>query len=128
MRTLEGRLVTIPNAKFSESPVENVTREPARKVVSSFGLVYDTSADKMEEAMATLRDIADAHEGVAPDPVVGFTEFGDSSMNLLFIYWIEKDADIVGTQSEVNMAVLRRFGDAGLEMAFPTRTVHTVAS
>jgi MscS family membrane protein len=128
LRTLEGRLVTIPNAKFSDSPVENVTREPGRKCATTLGLVYDTSPEKMDEAMVILRDIADSHESVSPDPVVGFTEFGDSSMNLLFIYWIEKGADIVGTQTEVNMAVLRRFSGAGLEMAFPSRTVYTVAA
>ena len=43
LKTLEGRVVTIPNAKFTGGMVENVSMEPSRKVVLNLGLVYDTA-------------------------------------------------------------------------------------
>ncbi|MDH5492233.1 MAG: mechanosensitive ion channel family protein, partial [Myxococcales bacterium] len=110
LQTLEGRMVTIPNATFSDSAVENVSEEPRRKVPMTIGLVYDTTADQMEEAIELLREIAIGQEGVAEDLVLSFSEFADSSMNITFIYYIEKDADIMGTMSQMNLQILRRFG------------------
>ncbi len=127
LRTLEGRVVTIPNAQFTDTPVENVSLEPGRKVVNNIGLTYDMTAEQMEEAMKILLEIGEANESVSPDPAIGFTEFGDSSMGILFIYWIEKDADILATKTAVNLSILRRFGERGLDMAFPTQTVYTKA-
>lgn len=124
LTTLEGRVVTIPNAQFSESAVENVTAEPGRKVSITLGLTYDMSPDQMREAMKTLDDIANSDERIDPEHRVAFTGFGDFSMNILFIYWINKDADIFDTQTDVNLAILDRFNAAGLDMAFPTQTLY----
>ena len=123
LQTLSGTVVTIPNSKFADSPVENVSAEPSRKVVLELGLTYDTSPEKMEEAMATLRAIAEANEGLEEKVVIGFTAFGDFAMTLLFIYYITKDADIVGTQTEINLEILRQFNEKALEFAFPTQTI-----
>jgi MscS family membrane protein len=124
LETLEGRIVTIPNARFSENSVENVSAEPARKVVSTIGLTYDMKASQMKEAMETLRAIAVGHGGVEDDTVlVAFTGFGDFSMNIWFAYWIRKDADILDVQTEVNLAILDEFTKKGLDMAFPTQTL-----
>jgi MscS family membrane protein len=123
IRTLEGRLVTIPNATFSGSPVENVSREPTRKKVVTLGLTYDMTADHVEKAMAILKEVAAANEGVEEEPKLGFNSFGDFSLNILLIYYIKKDADILGTETAMNLAILRQFTDAGLDFAFPTQTV-----
>ena len=124
LTTLEGRVVTIPNAQFSESAVENVTAEPGRKVSITLGLTYDMSPDQMREAMKILDDIATTDERIDPEHRVAFTGFGDFSMNILFIYWINKDADIFDVQTDVNLTILDRFNAAGLDMAFPTQTLY----
>ncbi len=126
LKTLENRIVTIPNMKFSDAPVENVSAEPSRKVVVELGLIYDTTPEQMESAMRILREIASAHGSVEENILTGFSSFGDSSMNITFIYFIEKDGDILGTQSEINMSILRRFSEEGLEFAFPTQTLYPI--
>jgi MscS family membrane protein len=50
--------------------------------------------------------------------------FGDSAMNIIF-YYIKKAADILGTQTAMNMGILAEFTRAGLDFAFPTRTLYT---
>jgi MscS family membrane protein len=125
LKTLEGRIVTIPNSKFSDSPVENVSLEPSRKVVLNLGLTYDTSPEKMERAMEILKDIAAGQEGIEENIAVSFNAFGDFAMNILFIYYIKKGGDILGVQTEMNTAILRRFNEEGLEFAFPTQTLYT---
>jgi MscS family membrane protein len=125
LETLDGTIVTMPNSRFSDTPVENVSREPSRKVLVKLGLTYDTTPDQMERAIGILKEIVAANSGLEEKVIAGFTEFGDFSMNLLFIYYIKKEADIVGAQTEVNMEILRRFTQAGLEFAFPTQTLYT---
>ena len=126
IRTLAGTLVTMPNSAFSDSAVENVTAEPSRKVTLKLGLTYDTTPEGMEQGLQILRDIVAENDDLEDNVVAGFTEYGDFAMTLLFIYYISPGADIVGAQTEVNLAILRRFSDAGLEFAFPTQTLYTI--
>ncbi len=126
LRTLAGTLVTIPNSVFSDSEVENVSEEPSRKVSLNLGLTYDTAPGSMKEAMSILREIAAGNDNLEEKVVVSFNAFGDFAMNIIFIYYIKKGADIMGTQTEINMEVLDRFNAAGLEFAFPTQTLYTI--
>jgi MscS family membrane protein len=125
LETLEGRTVTIPNSKFSDSPVENVSMEPSRKVSVNLGLTYDTTPEKMKHAMEILKEIAAGHESLEEKMILSFNAFGDFAMNILFIYYIKAGSDIMGTQSDINMAILDRFNEAGLDFAFPTQTLYT---
>jgi MscS family membrane protein len=127
LKTLEGRIVTVPNSKIAHDAVENVSSEPARKVVVNLGLTYEMDAAQVEKAMATLKELAEKHEAIEEPPVVGFNAFGDFALNILFVYWIKKGEDILATQTEMNLEILRRFSEEGLEMAFPTQTVYTIA-
>jgi MscS family membrane protein len=124
LKTLAGRTVTLPNSVFQSSPVENISSEPGRKVVSTIGLTYDMTSDNMQQAIDILNDIAASNSNLNGEHLVGFSSFGDFSMNLTFIYWIIKGSDIIATNTEINMAILTRFSEAGLEMAFPTQTVY----
>lgn len=124
IRTLEGRLVTMPNATFSETSIENVTAEPTRKVVLNLGLTYDTTPEKMEEAINTLKTlVVDFQDKIKEDHLISFNNFGDFSLGILFIYYIKPGADIFKTQSEMNLEILKRFNSKGLEFAFPTQTI-----
>ena len=123
IRTLSGTLVTVPNAKFADTPVENVSAEPSRKVVLELGLTYDMTPEQMDEALETLRAIAAANGNLEEKVVTGFTSFGDFALGILFIYYIKAGGDIVGTQTEMNLEILRQFGEKGLDMAFPTQTI-----
>ena len=123
--TLEGRTVTLPNKVFTGSPVENVSSEPTRKVVLNLGLTYDTDDKKIEQAMAILQKIVDNNEGIEEPPKIAFNQFGDFALNILFIYYIKKGADILGTQTAINLEILKQFNKSKLEFAFPSQTIFT---
>ncbi|MCK4568865.1 MAG: mechanosensitive ion channel family protein [Bacteroidales bacterium] len=127
LKTLENRIVTIPNSKFTDGMVENVSSEPHRKVVLKLGLVYETTANKIQNGMKALQTIVDENEDLEENSVISFNEFGDFSLGILFIYYIRKGADIMGVQTNVNMEIKRRFEEFDIEMAFPTQTVYTIA-
>jgi MscS family membrane protein len=124
IETLEGRRITIPNSAFSENPVENISIEPSRKVTVNLGVTYDTTPKKMEEAKAILKGITKRNKNVEEKVIVIFSDFNDSSLNIRLIYHIKKGADILGTQSDINMEILEAFNSKKIEFAFPTRTVY----
>jgi MscS family membrane protein len=125
LRTLEKRMVTIPNFKLVEALVENISEEPMRRVLIKLGLTYNTTPDKMNEAMAILKDMPNRVEDIeSKDLVVAFTDFTDYSLVITFVYFIKKPADVMETPSRVNTEILRAFNEAGLQFAFPTQTVY----
>lgn len=126
LKTMEGRVVTMPNAKFADTAVENISWEPSRKVNQTLGLTYDTTPEKMQQAMDILSEISRDTPQVEEKVVIAFNEFGAFSMNILYIYYIAKGGDIMGTQTAVNMEILKRFNAAGLEFAFPTQTLYNI--
>ena len=126
LRTLAGRVVIIPNFKFTDSFVENVTDEPTRKIALTLGLTYDMSPDQVEQGMGILKDIVNGMgDTLEPDPTVWFESFGDFSLNIKMVYFIRKEGHVAHSQGEVNMEILKRFNAAGLDFAFPTQTLLT---
>ncbi|WP_027395118.1 mechanosensitive ion channel family protein [Aquimarina latercula] len=127
IRTLNGTLVTIPNAKFIHNSVENVALELNRKVTLKLGLTYDTNAEGIETAMNILKDIIKENlDNVTEEPVVFFENFGDFSLIINFIYYIKKEADIPSTQNKINLEILKRYEKAALDFAFPTQTIYNI--
>lgn len=125
MRNYDKRIITIPNYKISDASIVNISVEPMRRVVMKIGLTYDTTSEKMTEAMNILRNIPSKVQYVSPkDLVVNFSDFTDSALVITFIYFIEKKGDIGGTTSNVNMEVLASFNKTGLNFAFPSQTLY----
>ena len=125
LKTLEGREVTIPNAVFTNNAVENVSREPSRKVILKLGLVYDAGNEGVERAIKLLENIIQNNNNTEGKTLISFDEFGDFSLNIIFIYYIKKDSDIMKTPTEINLAILKEFTENKLEFAFPTKTIYT---
>ncbi|GIV34357.1 MAG: transporter [Chitinophagales bacterium] len=129
IRTLPGTLITIPNARFSESAIDNISQEPARRIKVTLGLTYDTSPEKIQRAMQLLREISQEHDHLIDHQrtVVYFANFGAYSLDITMFYFIRKESDIMETQSVINQRILKVFNDNGLEFAFPTQTVYKKA-
>jgi len=127
IRTFPATLVSIPNKTVADATIDNWSKMPKRRVYQLVGVTYGTSADQMEQAVAAIREIVENDEGVDKGfIVVRFTEFADSSLNIL-VYYFTKDvafADHVATKERINLAIMRKLSDMGLSIAFPTRTVH----
>jgi MscS family membrane protein len=119
--TLENRLLTIPNNQLVDAAIENVSSEPSRKVSSVLGLTYQTSPEKMKIALDILKNISQNVPGVSKRNIVAsFTEFSASSLNITFVYYIKKDADIYDTTNAANLYILKSFNDNNLDFAYQT--------
>ena len=141
IRTADGHTITIPNKKTADSAIVNISRRPSTRQTFNFGLVYETTPAQMEKAMAILREIFTGYQGYNPEfPArVGFFEYQDSALILRVIAWHHRfDAggkpalpdywDYFNWLNQMNLGVLRRFNEAGLVFAYPTRTTYLASS
>lgn len=126
LKTLAGRIVTIPNHKFTDSYIENVTSEPNRKKSLTLGLTYDMTPEDIQKGIDILKQIDKESKYTEQECVVYFDSFGDFSLNIQFTYYIKKGTDYwyLGP-NHTNMQILKKFNEAGLEFAFPTQTIIT---
>lgn len=126
IRDYDKRVITIPNYKIADASVINISsEEPYRRVVMKIGLTYDTTPDKMQEAINLLNSMPSRVQNLKQNDVtVFFSEFGDSAMIITFVYFIEKEAGIQAVTSNVNMEILSSFNKAGLNFAFPSQTLY----
>ena len=130
IRRSDGHLVTIPNGGLANNTIHNISERPFIRRNFTIGVTYDTSPEKVKEAKEILEDVLKDHEGLDPEgerlPRVYFSDFSASSMDLKCIYWYHPAAywDFMEFTERVNLEILTRFNEAGIEFAFPTQTIH----
>jgi MscS family membrane protein len=124
IRTYEDTIYIIPNKAVADSPVENLSARRKRKRILSLGLTYDTTYEQIQEAKILINKILDDIGGIEADPTLRLDDFGDSALLLKVIFWVVDTGEYWGKVAEINEAILKEFGDAGLEFAFPTQTLH----
>ena len=128
VRTLTGNEVTIPNNMMASVSVENIGRRPSIRRLTNITVTYDTPPEKVEKAVAIIRETLENHEGMDPDfpPRVYFNEFNDASLNIMMIYWYFPPNywDFLDLSERVNLRIMRAFEAEGIEFAFPTTTTY----
>ncbi len=123
IRTLNSRIVTMANADIANGAVENISSEPHRKVSISLGLTYDMDENKVVQAMSIVENIIKQTAEVKDECVVGFSSFGDFSLNISVIYYIIKGENMTTAKNNINLNILKEFNTHGIDMAYPTQTV-----
>lgn len=64
----DKRIITFPNYKITDANIINISSEPMRRVVLNLGLTYDTTPEKMKEALDILKAIPGRVENVSSNP------------------------------------------------------------
>ncbi len=124
LRTWDGRRVFIPNGDIFVSPIVNFSRAMRRRIEISIGVAPDSDLDHV--ARVTLDTIAKKVGGVLTDPApqVIFSQFGESTIDLKVLYWIDTgEAGVFQAQDEGVRSIKEAFEDRGIGMPYPTRTI-----
>jgi len=136
VRTLTGHLVTIPNAKIVSDPIENIGRRKSIRRIMNVTITYDTSREKIEQAVQIVRGILEEddlrepiHQTIDGDefpPRVFFNDYNAESLNIIVLYWYAPPAywDYLDHAQRLNLRVFEEFERAGIEFAFPTQTIY----
>jgi small-conductance mechanosensitive channel len=128
IRTLVGHQVIIPNDQMASNSVENIGRRPHIRRLTNITLTYGTTPEKMEKALSIIKELLDNHEGMSEDfpPRVYFNEFNSDSLNIMMIYWYSPPNywDFMSFSERINLQIMKRFDEEGIEFAFPTSTTY----
>jgi len=123
LKTIGGTTIVIPNSKVADTVIENYSTRPSRRISLTIGLTYDTSSDRMVEAMQIISDTIKAVGGVDEKSIMTrFVNFGAYSLDLEIVYCITDMANWKMIIHKINMGLKTNLDDAAIDMAFPTET------
>ena len=122
MRTLDNRLIVLPNSLITTAPIINFTAKPQRRIDILVGVGYD---DDLKRAKQVLLDIAHANAMVLkdPEPFVFVSQLGESSVDLTLYAWA-KTKDFGQARSDLTEAVRTEIIGNGLNIPYPQRDLH----
>ena len=128
VRSLNGEEVVISNAKLLEQQLQNWAQLERRRAILTFGLVYQTPADRLAAIPAELEAIVERQDGASFDRAT-MTQFGPSSIDFELLFHIHGEdlGDFARIRQEVMLAMLRRFAELDIQFAYPTQTTFTAA-
>jgi small-conductance mechanosensitive channel len=125
IRTWEGAEVIVPNEKLVSAELVNWTlSDRHRRIELEVGVAYGTDPSRV---VALLEGAALASAATLPEPPPHATlvAFGDSALQFRLRFWTSDLAEQFRARGEVAMGVHRALAEAGIEIPFPQRVVHS---
>ncbi len=122
IKTLDNKLITVPNNTVWNDAITNITGSDVRRVDLIFGISY---SDDFTVAKKIMDKILADHPKVLeePEPNVRVHELADSSVNFVCRPWV-KTNDYWEVHWDITEAVKREFDSQGVSIPFPQRDVH----
>lgn len=123
----DGNLVSVPNSSLASASVKNYNLpRPTLWVTVAVGVSYASDLEHVEQvALDVARGVLRDFEGGVPgeDPVLLFNAFADSSINFEVRMMVREFRSQGPIRHEFIKRIHRRFGEEGIEIPFPMRTV-----
>ena len=126
LRSVNGEAIVMSNSALTSAVVANYGDMQERRLVVRFGVLYDTPVELLERIPELVRSIVEAG-GDAAFNRCHFVELASSSLDFELAFTVpSNDYDrALDVQQRVNLEIMRRFNEAGIGFAFPSRTVYT---
>jgi MscS family membrane protein len=127
IRTVDNSLMVIPNQTIANANVINWARTRKRRLDILLGVTYSTTAEQIQQVIADTRAMLQDNDLVTTDRIVtDFVEYGDSSLNLRITFMAHSKSweDLEAVKTDVNLKLMAILKQRGVEVAFPTRTLH----
>jgi Small-conductance mechanosensitive channel len=123
IRTIDGKLVTIPNSKITSNSVMNYSEpDPMLRYTIPITVAYGSDIGKVKSVLAGIADDAIKNTDYflsEPGPKVFFQEFGDSSLKFVIYIWAKAYNMPDEVKDAINTRIARRFKEEGIEIPFP---------
>ncbi len=125
IRTPDGVELVIPNSDFITKDVINWTlQEKSLRGHVKVGVAYGSDVHLVRRL---LLDLARRHPLVRtyPPPEVWFTDFGENALHFEIVAWFDNSSNRWRFMTEIRYEIVRVFGEHGIEIPFPQRTLTT---
>lgn len=122
--TIDNKVLVIPNHLYLENSLFNWTQNGSttRENVS-VGVAYGSDVQLVKKL---LIQAASTHPKVlsSPEPIVLFTNFGDSSLDFKLVFTINDSFQAVFPKSDIRFEIDKLFREHNITIPFPQRDVH----
>ena len=124
LRSLRGEIIVMNNSILTASTISNFAEMKERRMIYRLGVTYQTRHDTLAAIPASIQQVID-EASHARFERCHFVEFGASSLDLELVYHIDTQdyETAMDTQQRINLDILRRFEEQGIEFAYPTQTL-----
>ncbi|CAL4043611.1 Small-conductance mechanosensitive channel [Buchnera aphidicola (Anoecia corni)] len=122
LRTLDGKIVIVPNSKILDNNIINYSREPARRNEFMIRVAYNTDVDFVIEV---LKQVTLNEPRVLQDRgvVVGLSELSPSSMNFIIRCWSYTD-DLNSVYWDLMIKFKKALDKNNIDSPYPQLDVH----
>jgi len=126
IRTLQGQELIVSNTELTTARVQNFKRMTERRIVSQFGITYETPQEMVHQIPDIVKGIFDSIESARLDRV-HFTTFADSALIFELVYFVHTASyvEYLDTQQAFNFELMRILSEKGVEFAYPTQTIYS---
>jgi len=124
IKTFDNQYIRIPNSVLINTELTNVTRFPIRRLDIKFSVSYQTDVTRLRGILLEVA-AANPHCLDEPEPLIVFTDFGESGMQFLFGVWFHKP-DQLEVRNSLMQQIKESFDAEGIHFAYPARALHSL--
>lgn len=122
IRTLDGRIVLIPNGDVFVKPITNFSQAKFRRIEIVSEVTYKRDPETVRQtALQAMGAIPGVRED--PPPEVWFQNFGSSTLDLIIYFWIDTSQTTVAAAKDAGVEVIKEAFE-GAEIGMPS-TIQT---
>ena len=123
IRTFANRIVLVSNSVIAKESIEVAPRKNLNARLVHFNALYTDSPVKVIHAVReAIREAENVSRKITP--IVRIRGLGDSGVDYEIKYWLEDYARYNDTDALLRQRVWYAYRRAGLNFAYPTRTLH----
>jgi MscS family membrane protein len=127
IRTFAETLITVPNNKIADMPLDNFSRMTKRRIKLNIGVTYETTPTQMRTAVENIRNLLRTHPAIDQKfMLVHFTDFGESSLDILIYCFTTTTVwgQYLEAREDINLKIMDILEQLGVGIAFPSRSVY----
>ena len=124
LRSITGEQIVIANADLLKSRVRNLGRASEKRALFTLNLAYGTPLEKIDQVPELVRQAVASYAGTRFVHCL-LRELGESALLYEVCFFVENTPtrDVTAALDQVNRQLLHAFAGAGIEFAYPTRTL-----
>lgn len=123
IRTFQNHIIEINNTNAAKEPLEVCPRNNLNARLIFFNTLYtDSPAKTIHVVREAVREADNVSQMITP--IVRIRNLGDNGVDYEVKYWLEDYAKYNDTDALVRQRIWYAFRRAGLNFAYPTRTLH----
>ena len=118
LRSINGESIVMSNSSLTGAAVANFGEMQRRRLSVRLGLNLNTPVEQLERLPEQLAEIVNS-EGTAEFERCHFVSLEKTSLDFELVYYVPSNEfkQALDVQQRINLAILRRFAEQGLELA-----------